>query len=413
MSPPAGGAFLMPDGSHLGAHLGQALSTCGSHGPTRSRGKSTKRGKDLMFAHIKRQQANLAGGGQADSAGELAELRMLEALGVRRRRRALNDRILREMTGPLSVTDMQQLFTPVPFGWREPSALEIIAAPGHAALWDSFRNIDMDRQARVLQRWEEHCHVEAAAAKASAASSAPGPGAGAAPSGLATAAQALKRWGCVGRKARLALRKANLHSVVALEALVLAFLDTDDPSGQLLLPGIDAWGELLLRGLADFYGLIAAARLPAANPAATPAAHPHLSTPPGHGVDPAGTEPAPAAAPGGLELSAYLSKAAQAAAGLVGLVQVSQQVQGKESPDGPAGADGGVVVALYHRPTGAGLPAGVAHPCRRHPDITCSDVIAALAHAASGSLNAKELQQYVRHHVHGSDAGSTHDWVLV
>ena len=39
----------------------------------------------------------------AEGGGELGELRALEAVGVRRRRRWLNDRILREMAGPLTV----------------------------------------------------------------------------------------------------------------------------------------------------------------------------------------------------------------------------------------------------------------------------------------------------------------------
>ena len=36
-------------------------------------------------------------------------------------------------------------------GWREPSALEIIAQPQHAHVWEGFRNIDADREARLLQ----------------------------------------------------------------------------------------------------------------------------------------------------------------------------------------------------------------------------------------------------------------------
>lgn len=52
----------------------------------------------------------------AADLAELQEIRALEAVGVRRRRRWLNDRILREMTGPLTLEDMEKQFKPVPFG---------------------------------------------------------------------------------------------------------------------------------------------------------------------------------------------------------------------------------------------------------------------------------------------------------
>jgi hypothetical protein len=36
-------------------------------------------------------------------------------------------------------------------GYRAPTAFEIIARPQHAEIWDGFRNVDYDRQARVLE----------------------------------------------------------------------------------------------------------------------------------------------------------------------------------------------------------------------------------------------------------------------
>lgn len=47
---------------------------------------------------------------------DLTELRALEEAGVRRRRRWLNDRILRDMAGPMSMEQMEAQFKPVPFG---------------------------------------------------------------------------------------------------------------------------------------------------------------------------------------------------------------------------------------------------------------------------------------------------------
>jgi hypothetical protein len=45
---------------------------------------------------------------------------------------------------------MEALFQPVPFGDVRVSALEQISAPEHAPIWDMFRSIDPDKQAKVL-----------------------------------------------------------------------------------------------------------------------------------------------------------------------------------------------------------------------------------------------------------------------
>jgi hypothetical protein len=43
-------------------------------------------------------------------------------------------------------------FKPIPFGIvPPPSAFTLAAAPEHAAVWDHFRSIDSDKEARVLQ----------------------------------------------------------------------------------------------------------------------------------------------------------------------------------------------------------------------------------------------------------------------
>jgi hypothetical protein len=36
-------------------------------------------------------------------------------------------------------------------GWRGVSALELISQPENAHIWDGFRNIDADKESRVLQ----------------------------------------------------------------------------------------------------------------------------------------------------------------------------------------------------------------------------------------------------------------------
>jgi hypothetical protein len=45
---------------------------------------------------------------------------------------------------------MEALFQPVPFGEERVSTLEKISGPEHAPVWDMFRSIDPDKQAKVL-----------------------------------------------------------------------------------------------------------------------------------------------------------------------------------------------------------------------------------------------------------------------
>lgn len=66
-------------------------------------------------------------------------------MGRERRRRWLNDKILRDMAGSLTAPDMASLFQPPPFGGPIPAArptvLQTAALPNNVPLWDLFRNI--------------------------------------------------------------------------------------------------------------------------------------------------------------------------------------------------------------------------------------------------------------------------------
>lgn len=66
-------------------------------------------------------------------------------------RRWLNDKLLRDMAGTLTASDMASLFKPVPFGEQRTSPWQLAAQPEHAVLWDLFRSLEMDKQSRVLQ----------------------------------------------------------------------------------------------------------------------------------------------------------------------------------------------------------------------------------------------------------------------
>ena len=64
----------------------------------------------------------------------------------------LNEKHLRDLAGPLTAADMSALFNPVPFGGMRDSPLtQIREDPEAAAVWDSFRNIDPEKESKVLQ----------------------------------------------------------------------------------------------------------------------------------------------------------------------------------------------------------------------------------------------------------------------
>ena len=75
------------------------------------------------------------------------------ALGARKRNRWHNDRLLRDLAGPLTAAEMRGLYSPVPFGEPRRTAFAAAADPQHRDVWDMFRSIDPDRQRRVLDAW--------------------------------------------------------------------------------------------------------------------------------------------------------------------------------------------------------------------------------------------------------------------
>ncbi|KAK9811489.1 hypothetical protein WJX72_004757 [[Myrmecia] bisecta] len=170
-------------------------------------------------------------------------------VGRERRRRFLNDKLLRDMAGALTAPDMEALFKPVPFGETHTTPLTEAAAPENQAIWDLFRNIDMDRQQKVLQKWEAHI-------QASRQSEAPaGP-----PPRTSAALTALKCWAGIQRKARDALKKACAINVDDMEQLVLAFLEEGDSEGELVLELTNGFQRLQAHGLAEFHNLVCNSR---------------------------------------------------------------------------------------------------------------------------------------------------------
>ncbi|KAG2444926.1 hypothetical protein HXX76_001662 [Chlamydomonas incerta] len=322
----------MPDGRSLHTYLHQERER-----EQLRRRKAELRGKDLQFAQLLRQR------GAASSELELAELKAMESAGVRRRRRWLNDKTLRDLAGPLSAADMESQFKPAPFGNPAvPSALAQAMSPANAALWENFRNIDPEKEARVLQKWAAHQRESAPLRQRP----------------HSQASLALHRWAAVGRKARAALKRANPASVMALELQILDFFETAGPGEQLVLPLEDGFARLLVHGLAEFYGLLSVSR-------------PDPSSSGGGGGSGANscvavyrrTRPAAAAAGpelggggagSGLDISLPLGRAAAAAGAGVGVgPSPGRRAAGGASSTGPSPARGALAGASPVRAAGA------------------------------------------------------------
>jgi hypothetical protein len=80
------------------------------------------------------------------------ELHTLQ-LGKRAFRRYLNEKLLRELAGPLDAEQMAMLYAPPPFGEVQATVLARIteaSADNEAArAWEPFRQVDMDLQVRT------------------------------------------------------------------------------------------------------------------------------------------------------------------------------------------------------------------------------------------------------------------------
>ncbi|KAF8065877.1 TPK1 [Scenedesmus sp. PABB004] len=357
--------WIMPDGHHL-AWRGRAGEQQEQQRRPRP-GQGTSGGKAALWGSL--QRSKVAAGSDAE---ELAELRAIERVGARRRRRWLADKVLRDLAGPLSSAEMQAQFQPAPFGsYPPPSAFARAAAPEHAGLWANFISVDMDKEARALERWEQHNREQAAAAAAAA-------GGGAGPAShharqQAAAAAALSKWARVSRGARAALKKANVHSVLELEMQVLSLLEQDDPAAELLLELPDGFARLLVHGLSEFHGLASATS-----------------------VEAGGKRVAVRRRGGG--------------GGAARPEQPREQPATAAAGGGPADANADAAPA----PAPASGGGGGAEWLAQHADVTCSDVLMALAELGGAGFDHAGLQRYMKTHVHGTNSDAvSDDFVLV
>uniref|UniRef100_A0A383VNR7 R3H domain-containing protein n=1 Tax=Tetradesmus obliquus TaxID=3088 RepID=A0A383VNR7_TETOB len=368
----------MPDGSRY--TLRESVTT-------RKRSSGLRRAKDDVWLQLQRNKVS------AGSEQELQEIRAIEQAGHRRRRRWLNEKVLRDMAGPMSAQDMQSQFSPVPFGsYPPPSAFASAMAPEHLPLWEHFRNIDLDKQDKVLQRWEQHNQEQQ---QQQQQQHRPGTLITRHEQQEAAAAAALDRWRAVSRSARSALKKANVHSVLELEMQLLQLLEQPDPHAEQLLELPDGFARLLVHGLAEFHGLLSSTRVVSGSKLVCVRRKPqHRQQHQTAAAAGGGTSPPPAAA----------------------AVEAGASAAGAGSSSGGSLVDAAAVTGYVDVAAGdVGVEHGsrAAHWLLQHDAITCCDVIMAL-HELGSSFDQHGLGRFMKMYVHGSVSDMhSDDYVMV
>lgn len=249
--------YIMPDGRPLSVFLSDSnLMSRRSErhgGKRRGRKREIRSGwtsgthNDPPTARVSRELTD----------AERAELAALEKVGQRRQRRYLNDKLLRDMAPTLTANDMESLFKPVPFGENQVSVFTMVGDPTVAPLWDLFRNVDADKQDRVLIKWEKHIQelkgvkMEKRCSENDVADE---------------IARAARGWSAVGPQGRRALKHASRSKVEALEQrLMEKFYDdynnssnsssTNQETEELVLTMESSFERLVTHSLAAFYSL--------------------------------------------------------------------------------------------------------------------------------------------------------------
>ena len=178
------------------------------------------------------------------------ELVEADKMGVRRRRRWANDRLLRELGGAMTVSEMQQQFMPPPFGAPpEPTAFEKMLNAQARGEWSGFHKVDMDKERTFLQSLtlaEQQKRQQRATS-----------------CGFGVGNEAQMKWSGVSTRARAALRSVARRSPERLERLEQGLLDfaessadvvDDGANATLVLPLSDPFARLLAHGLCEFHG---------------------------------------------------------------------------------------------------------------------------------------------------------------
>jgi hypothetical protein len=399
--------YIMPDGSRLSRYLHADDDNDPSSASRRQRRQQRQSGtaasgRDALWQQLERQRQQQGLTQQHDP-----ELAALERAGRARARRMLNDRILRDLADADQLTpdDMRALFSPAPFGGPvRPGPFAAVTGPScRGGAWEAFRSIDSDRQERLLERWAAAAAVERREERAlrrderrrlrlqreeqqhlggideAEGDAAEGAAAFAAATALeeaatrrrearaaAAASAALAAWARVPRGARCALRRANVHAVLDLEARMLAMLEEEDavvaaagggattPGNVVIADGESSFGRLLAHGLAAFHGLGSAS---------------------------------------------CASVSPDAGAGSGRAVSVWRVVVSGDERGGVV-AQGGEVMSGGAQPSSVPLAAAAAAAGDGGPLlVTCADLLMAMEEAVGGCLTTREVTRYARAHL--------------
>ncbi|GER24810.1 hypothetical protein STAS_00349 [Striga asiatica] len=155
----------------------------------------------------------------------------------RRSRRWLNDRLLMELVPRLNADEIRGLFAPPPWGDDVPPSA---FSKTNVREWDSFRNIDMDKEASIMESLDSSSskrkgHVDSEK--------------------LAV----LKAWHRVDGRTREALRRCYLSDLLnGYEECVRSFVEDGGRRDVLVLHVQDPFHRLILHGVCEFYNLVSA-----------------------------------------------------------------------------------------------------------------------------------------------------------
>ncbi|KAI3449612.1 hypothetical protein Pfo_006277 [Paulownia fortunei] len=155
----------------------------------------------------------------------------------RRSRRWLNDRLLMELVPRLNAEEIRGLFAPPPWGDDVPRSPFCMTNVGE---WDNFRNIDMDKEASIIESLESSSSKQRDRLDADKVA-------------------VLTAWHRVDSRTREALRRCYLSdSVNGYEECVRSFVKDSGDGDVLVLHVQDSFHRLLLHGVCEFYNLVSA-----------------------------------------------------------------------------------------------------------------------------------------------------------
>ncbi|CAL1362003.1 unnamed protein product [Linum trigynum] len=179
-----------------------------------------------------------ADGGKSRGLSIEKKIEFLESLTGkvtnRRSRRWINDRLLMELVPRLNADEIKGLFAPPPWGDAVPPSAFSMANMGE---WEKFRNIDMDKQADIIESFDKSSSKRKGSVDADKMA-------------------VLNAWRRIEAGTRDALRRSFLTELIqGYEVCIRAFIE-DNVDGEVLTFRVqDPFHRLLLHGVCEFYNL--------------------------------------------------------------------------------------------------------------------------------------------------------------